>query len=224
MKKNIVASAVLAAVALCGASAAQAQAAGQYMVKLGWNKIMPKVDSGNLSAPAFPESKIDIRSAQSAIVTLTYMYTDNFSIELFGGLPYKHTIVGAGAVSGVGKIGSVHQISPTLLFQYRFLQADSTFRPYLGAGPTFARFYKSEGSAALTGVTNPGGPPTRIGGDTSWGGSIEAGANYKIDKHWFLDAAVLKTFIKTNAPLSTGQDLKATLNPVSINVSIGYTF
>jgi outer membrane protein len=94
----------------------------------------------------------------------------------------------------------------------------------VGAGPTFAKFYGSRSSAALTAVTNPGGPGTTVGGDTEWGGSLVAGANYKIDKHWFLDAAVLKTFIKTRAPLSTGQVTKATLNPVSINASIGYTF
>ena len=127
-------------------------------------------------------------------------------------------------VSQVGKIATIHQISPTVLLEYRFLPADGPFRPYVGAGPTFAKFYGSKGSAALTAVTNPGGPGTTVGGDTEWGGSIVAGANYKIDKHWFIDAAVLKTFIKTKAPLSTGQETKATLNPVSINASIGYTF
>ena len=121
-------------------------------------------------------------------------------------------------------IGSVHQVSPTVLLQYRLMSADSPLRPYFGAGPTFAKFYGTKGSAALTAVTNPGGPPTTIGGDTEWGGTIEFGANYKIDKHWFLDAAILKTFISTKATLSTGQVAKATLNPVAINASIGYTF
>ena len=127
-------------------------------------------------------------------------------------------------MSGVGKIGSIHQISPTVLLQYRFLSADGPFRPYVGAGPTFAKFYGTKGSAALTAVTNPGGPGTTIGGDTEWGGTIQTGANYKIDKHWFIDAAILKTFISTKATLSTGQSTSARLNPVAINASIGYTF
>ena len=224
MKKHSIASALVATAALCGAGAAQAQVAGQVMVKLGWNKIMPKVKSDDLTAPSLPGSKIDIKSASALFFTATYMITDDISVEALGGLPYKHDVVGAGSVSGVGKISSIHQISPTLLLQYRFMSADSPFRPYIGAGPTFAKFYGSKGSAALTAVTNPGGPPTTVGGDTEWGSTIEAGANYKIDKHWFLDAAFLKTFIKTRAPLSTGQVAKATLNPVSINASIGYTF
>ncbi|MCK9685491.1 OmpW/AlkL family protein [Scleromatobacter humisilvae] len=224
MKKQSIASALVAAVAVCGAGAAHAQAAGNVMVQLGWNKIMPKVRSSDLSAPSLPGSQINIKSASAVFATLTYMVTDDISVEALGGLPYKHDIVGAGAVSGVGKIGSIHQISPTVLLQYRFLESLGPFRPYVGAGPTFAKFYGSSGSAALTAFTNPGGPPTKIGGDTEWGGTLQAGANYKIDKHWFLDAEILKTFISTKAQLSTGQETRARLNPIAINASIGYTF
>ena len=224
MKKHSIASALVATAALCGAGAAQAQVAGDVLVKLGWNKIMPKVKSDDLTAPSLPGSKIDIKSASALFFTVTYMITDDISVEALGGLPYKHDIVGAGAVAGVGKIGSVHQVSPTLLLQYRFMAADAPLRPYVGAGPTFAKFYGTKGSAALTAVTNPGGPPTTIGGDTEWGGTIEAGANYKIDKHWFIDAAILKTFISTKATLSTGQSTSAKLDPIAINASIGYTF
>lgn len=224
MKKHSIASALVATAALCGAGAAQAQVAGQVMVKLGWNKIMPKVRSTDLSAPALPGSTIDIKSASALFFTATYMITDDISVEALGGLPYKHDIIGTGAVQGVGKIGSIHQISPTVLLQYRFMPADAPFRPYVGAGPTWAKFYGSKGSAALTAVTNPGGPATTIGGDTEWGATTEVGLNYKIDKHWFVDAAVLKTFINTKAQLSTGQTTKARLNPVAINASIGYAF
>ena len=224
MKKHSIASALVATAALCGAGAAQAQVAGEILVKVGWNKIMPKVKSDDLTAPSLPGSKIDIKSASALFATVTYMITDDISVEALGGLPYKHDIVGAGAVAGVGKIGSIHQVSPTVLLQYRFLAADAPLRPYVGVGPTFAKFYGSKGSAALTAVTNPGGPPTTIGGDTEWGTTLEAGANYKIDKHWFIDATILKTFISTKATLSTGQSTSAKLNPIAINASVGYTF
>jgi outer membrane protein len=224
MKKHSIASALVATAALCGAGAAQAQVAGQVMVKLGWDKIMPKVRSTELSAPSLPGSTIDIKSASALFFTAAYMITDDISVEVLGGLPYKHDIIGTGAAQGVGKIGSIHQISPTVMLQYRFMPADAPFRPYIGAGPTFAKFYGSKGSAALTAVTNPGGPPTTIGGDTEWGATTEVGLNYKIDKHWFVDAALMKTFINTKAKLSTGQTTKARLNPVAINASIGYAF
>jgi outer membrane protein len=228
MKKQFtastLASTLVAAVCVAGAGAAHAQAAGQITVNLGWNKIMPKVESSDLTPPALPGSKIDIHSASALYVTLNYMITDAFSVEALGGLPYKHNIVGAGAVSGVGKIGTIHQISPTLLLEYHLMNATDAFRPYLGIGPTFAKFYKTDSSGRLTAVTNPGGPPTTIGGDTEWGGTLAAGANYKIDPHWSVNAAIFKTMIKTKAELSTGQMTRANLNPVSINATIGYTF
>lgn len=224
MKKQSIATTLVAAAALCGAGAAHAQAAGSMLVKVGWNKIMPKVESGDLSPPALPGSTIGIKSASSVVITATYMFTDDVSLEFLGGLPYKHDIVGTGAVAGAGKIGSVHQISPTVLLQYRFLQQQAPLRPYVGAGVTWARFYDTEGSAALTAVTNPGGSPTTIGSDTAWGATVEGGLNYKIDDHWFIDSSILKTYIKTNPTLSTGQTISAKLNPVSVNVSVGYRF
>jgi outer membrane protein len=224
MKKQSIASTLVAAVALCGAGAAHAQAAGSMLVKVGWNRIIPHVESGDLSPPALPGSTIDIKSASALFFTATYMFTENISMELLGGLPYKHDVVGSGAVAGVGKIGSVHQVSPTLLLQYRFMPANAPLRPYIGAGVTYARFYDTEGSAALTALTNPGGSPTTIGSDTAFGSTIEAGLNYKIDDHWFLDTAILKTFITTNPVLSTGQTISAKLNPVSVNLSVGYRF
>ena len=215
----------LAAVAaLGGPGAAHAQVAGDVMVQVGWDKIMPKVKSGDLSAPSVPGSKIDIKSASALFLTATYMVTNDISLEVLGGLPYKHDVVGAGSASSLGKIGSVHQIAPTLLLQYRFLPADAPLRPYVGAGPTFAKFYDAKGSAILTAVTNPGGPPTTISTDSAWGGTLQAGANFKIDKHWFIDASILKTYISTKATLSTGQSASARLDPVAINASVGYTF
>jgi outer membrane protein len=224
MRKHVLATAVAAGATLLAAGSAQAQVAGQAMVKVGWNWIEPKVESGDLSAPSLPGTKIDVKSSSALLITAAYMFTDNWSMEFLAGLPYKHDIEGAGAIQGVGKIGSVHQVSPTLLGQYRFLDANAMFRPYVGLGVTYAVFYDTEGSSTLTSLTNPGGPPTTIGSDRSWGGTGELGLTYKINDQWFIDAAVLKTFISTTTSLSTGQSLTAKLNPVSANISVGYRF
>jgi len=224
MKMHTLASALVAAFALGGAGVAHAQAAGSMLIKAGWNKIMPKVDSSELSAPAIPGSTIGIKSASSLLLTATYMFTNHISMEMMAGLPYKHDIVGTGAVDGVGKIGTVHQVSPTLMLQYRFFAQEAPLRPYLGAGVTWARFYDTEGSAALTAITNPGGTPTTIGSDTAFGATFQGGLSYKLADHWFLDAAILKTYIKTDPVLSTGQTIEAKLNPVSVNLSVGYQF
>ena len=213
------------ALALLAAPAAQAQNAGTMSLQLGWNRIDPHVSSGQLSPPALPDSRIDIGSASSAIVTATYMWTDHVSFEFLGGLPYQHDIQGVIGGQNIGKIGSVHQISPTMLFQYRFLGAEKALRPYVGLGPTYAIFYDTEGSAALTAITNPGGTtPTTIEGDKSFGVTAQLGASWRFSGPWFVDASVMKTWISTTAPLSTGQSISARLDPVSVNLSVGYRF
>jgi outer membrane protein len=222
MKQHTIAASLV--VLLFASASAQAQVAGQAMIKVGFNRIMPKVQSGDLSPPALPDSQIDVDAANGVIITGTYMFTDNWSWEFIGGLPYKHDIVGAGSVAGVGKLGSVHQISPTALLQYRFMPAYAVFRPYVGLGVTYAVFYDTEGSAALTAITNPGGAAVTIGSDRSWGVSGEVGATWKLNEQWFLDAAVIKTYISTNPTLSTGQSVSAKLDPISANLSIGYRF
>ena len=216
--------ALFAVVLLSSGSAAMAQSAGTWMVKGGFNGIAPAVKSGDLSAPSLPGSKVDVSSANSLIATATYMLTDNTSVEFVGGLPYKHDIQGAGSLAGVGKLGSIKQISPTVLAQYRFMAPSATLRPYLGVGLTYAYFYGAEGSAALTALTNAGGTPTRLSSSSGFGLSPQVGVTVALHERWYLDASIIKTFLKNSTTLSTGQKIDTTLNPLSTNVSIGYRF
>jgi outer membrane protein len=224
MNKKTLAATLVAGTALVAAGSAQAQAAGQWMFKAGWNKIMPKVESGDLSAPSIPGTKVDVKSDSALLLTAAYMFTDNISAEFLAGLPYQHEIDGAGAIQGVGKIGSVKQVSPTLMGQWRFLEPQAMFRPYVGLGVTYAVFYGTEGSSTLTALTNPGGPPTTISGDHAFGGTGEVGGTFKINEQWFIDAAIMKTYITTHTSLSTGQTIEVKQNPVAVNVSVGYRF
>ena len=215
---------VAAALLALTAGAANAQSAGSLQVKIGVNQISPQVDSGNLSAPSQPNTKIDVKSATSAILSGTYMLTDHVSVEGYVGLPYKHDIVGDGTIAGVGKIGTVKQVSPTVFGQYRFLEANSKVRPYVGLGLTYAKFYGEEGTGALTALTNPGGPATRHKVDAAWGLSPQIGTTLLINDKWFVDASVIKTFLKTTTHLSTGQSISTKLDPLAFNLSIGYRY
>lgn len=223
MKKTLTSALMLTALALAS-NAAMAQDAGTVAVKFGYNQIMPQVSSGDLSAPSMPGTKIDVKEAGAPILTLTYMYSSSISFELYAGLPYEHDIVGDGAIKGVGKIASVKQVSPTLFAQYRFLDKESTFRPYVGLGLTYAYFYGEEGTGNLTALTNPGGEATLLEVDDAWGLSPQIGATVKIDRNWFVDMSVIKSFIKTTSHLSTGQSIDAKLDPMAINIGVGYRF
>lgn len=224
MKKTTLLS--LAAVALaCAATGAQAQSAGSFIVRLGATQITPKVESGDLSAPSLAGTKIDVRKASQVSGGITYMWTDNIAIDLPIALPFKHDVVGAGAIDGVGKLGTVKSLPVTLLAQYRFFDAKSAFRPYVGAGVTYARFYDTKATAALSGLTG-GTPsnPTTLSMKNAGGASIQLGAAMNLGGHWTADLSVTKVFIKTTGHLSTGQNIDATLNPTAVQVGIGYAF
>ena len=101
---------------------------------------------------------MDVRADTQLAGGITYMLTDHWAVDVPLALPFKHNIMGAGAIAGVGKIGEVKALPISLLFQYRFMEPSAQFRPYLGAGPTYAKFYKARSTAALTSLT--GGSPS----------------------------------------------------------------
>jgi outer membrane protein len=204
---------------------AAAQTAGSVMIRAGATQIKPNVDSGALSPPSLPNTTASIRSDTQFGGGLTYMVTNNFAIDLPIALPFKHEIDGDGAIKGVGKIGEVKALPITLLGQYRFLAPDAMLRPYVGAGVTYAKFYKAQSTAALSVLTG-GTPsnPTTLEIKSKFAATVELGASFAIDKRWFVDAFVARTFLKTRATLSTGQTLDMKVDPNSYSLTLGYTF
>jgi outer membrane protein len=222
---NRVAAAAVWVAGLALAGAAQAQSAGSIIVRAGATQIKPDVTSGDLTAPSFAGTKADIKADTQPTAGITYMLTDAIALDLPLAAGFKHEIVGAGAIEGVGKIGEVRALPITLLGQYRFLGAKDAFRPFVGFGPTYAKFYKARSTAALTALTG-GTPsnPTTINVQSKWAATVQLGATYTVAPGWSVEGTVLKTFLKTRTTLSTGQTLDAKLDPLSLCIGIGYKF
>lgn len=204
---------------------AHAQRAGDFIARLSVTQISPDVTSGDLSAPAFAGTKADIGADTQPTAGITWMMTDQISVDLPLAAGFKHEITGDGAIAGVGKIGEVKALPITVLLQYRFMEPRDMFRPYVGLGPTYAKFYDSRSTAALSGLTG-GSPdhPTTLEVESRWGFTAQLGLTVAFDDHWSIDAAVLKTQLKTRTTLSTGQTLDATLDPWSYSVGVAYRF
>lgn len=213
------------AAALGFSMGAQAQAAGEYLFKVGVNKINPIVQSGEFTAPTLPGSTADVESDTKPLFSGAYMFTDNLSAELVLGVPYKHKLVGDGMIKGVGTLGTVEALPPTIFGQYRFFQPNAMFRPYLGVGVTYAYFQKETGSSTLTAFLDPGGKsPSTFEMDAKWAVSAQIGATMRINDSWFADVAAVKTKLKTTAHFNTGQSISAKLDPVAVSVAVGYRF
>ena len=215
----------LVALALVAGSAAQAQSAGTWMARVGATGIYPQVSSGDLSPPAWPNTQTDVSSDWSLGGGITYMITDNWSVDLPLALPFTHTLTGAGAIAGVGTIGTTKALPATLFAQYRFGDAKAAFRPYLGAGLTYAYFYDENATNTLNALSG-GTPsnPTTFSIQSKWAVGVQAGATYAFNERWFLDGVVGYTWLKNTTTLSTGQTQPMTLNPVSVAIAVGYRF
>ena len=215
----------LMALALVAGSVAQAQSAGSWAVRAGATGIYPQVSSGNLSPPAFPNTQSDVSSDWSLGGGITYMVTDNWSVDVPLALPFTHTLTGAGAIAGVGTLGTVKALPFTVFGQYRFGEAKAAFRPYLGAGLTYAYFYDEKTTNTLNAISG-GTPsnPTTLSIESKFALSVQAGATYAFNERWFIDGVVGYTWLKNTNTLSTGQTQQMTLNPVSVALAVGYRF
>lgn len=222
MKTNIK---FLAAAAVLTTSTAFAQTAGTWMARMGVTTIAPQVDSGYLSAPDYMGgTKADVGSNTQLSGGITYMYTDHWAVDVPLAMPFTHKIIGDGALKGAGDLAEVKAIPFTVFLQYRFMEANAKFRPYVGLGATYAYFFDEQGSGKLTATTNPGGPPTKMTVDSKWALTPQIGATFAINDKWFVDLHYSKSFLKTTTHFSTGQHLDITLNPVAYGIDIGYKF
>jgi outer membrane protein len=212
------------AAALCVSASASAQSAGTWSVAAGINQVTPKVESGTLSAPTIPGVKNDVGKDTQPLLIINYAITDNISASTFIGTPYKHDQIGAGSLQGVGKIGTVEALPATLLAQYHFFDAKAKFRPYIGAGLTYAYFRNETGSGVLTALADTGGKGTTFKAESAWGSTIKIGANYALTDKWFAGLSVSKTYVKTTSRFSTGQTISMSLDPVSVVIAVGYHF
>ena len=215
----------LVALALVAGSAAHAQSAGTWMARVGAIGLYPQVSSGDLSPPAFPNTQTDVSSDWTLGGGITYMITDNWSVDVPLALPFTHTLTGAGAIAGVGTIGTTKALPLTVWGQYRFGDAKAAFRPYLGAGLTYAYFYDENATNTLNALS--GGTPsnsTTFSIESKFALGVQAGATYAFNERWFLDGMVGYTWLKNTTTLSTGQTQPMTLNPVSVAISVGYKF
>lgn len=216
--------ALLVVSALCASTSACAQTAGVWSVKVFYNKLSPQGTSGAISAPSAPNSTVKADSDSQPVFGIAYDFNDHVSAELALGVPYTSKLSGAGALQGVGNLGSAQFLPPTLFAQYHFMDAGSAFRPYVGLGLTYAMFRDETGSGALTAISNPGGPPTTFSIDRAWGVTPEVGLTYAFNNKWFAVAVVSKIYVSSTVHFSTGQTASATLNPLATAVGIGYRF
>ncbi len=212
----------LAAASTCGL--ATAQKAGGISASVGFTQISPSVNSGNLSAPSLPGTQVGVTNNSQLTLAFNYALTDNLMLHLPIGMGFKHDINGTGTIAGVGKLGDTKALPITLIGQYRFLDANAAFRPYIGAGASYVKFYNTNGTGVLTALTNPGGPATGLSFESKFAPTLQLGGVYNLNEKWYVEASYSKTFISTRGTLTTGQTIDVKLDPSAYSFQVGYKY
>ncbi|MGF6598103.1 outer membrane protein [Paraburkholderia sp. GAS448] len=233
------------AAALLVSTAAQAQSAGDFVAGFGWFHLAPQDSSEPLTVNALGTSVTktgtgaSVGDADTFGLTGTYFFTDHIATTAVLGAPPKFHLTGTGSLAALGEIGSAYEWSPTLLLKYYFNDAQSRFRPYLGAGASYVWYsgvkldpavssgsflYSQTYGTALTG-------PTTAKLSSSFAPVINAGFAYNIDKHWSVDVSLSYMWLSTRATLTTQSQFgtvtsstKLKVDPIISYVSIGYRF
>ena len=184
-----------------------AHQAGDILVRGGLAFVSPQTSSDDVLGTG----ELDIDSNMQLGLTLSYMLTDNWGVELLAATPFSHSV----STAGLGEVAKVKHLPPTLMAQYYFGDANSKVRPYVGAGINYTTFFDEEGRGALAG--------TDVSVDSSWGLAGQVGLDMAINDRWFVNASAWLIDIDTDVHTAVGT-INTSIDPVAFMFGVGYRF
>lgn len=226
--KTVLTTSILAAT-MFASSTAMAVGKGDILVRSRIINISPNVSSGQIvdtsGAPFSAPSGIDVDSATTLDIDFTYMVSDHFGVELLLDLSSKHDITATGTLAGLGKIGEVSVLPPSLIAQYHFTP-HSHIRPYAGAGINYTFFFNESTTDSLT--SGLGATTTSHKVDDTFSYLLQAGVDVDINQDWFVNFDAKYFFMDTTGTISAnGAEVVKVdfdLDPLVIGVGIGTRF
>lgn len=215
MKPHSLMLAGIAAAVLSSSALAQPAGESPFMVRVRATNLVTDTSSTAGLGGALPADAIDVNSKWIPEVDLSYFVTPNIALELVLTIPQKHEVT-VNAL-GLGKIGTFKHLPPTLMLQYHCTSCFgvSAFKPYVGAGINYTLLGKERISVGADAVTLD---------NASVGGALQIGADYKLDRNWYLNVDVKKVWISTDVNLAGAKISELKVNPWLFSLGVGYRF
>jgi outer membrane protein len=211
MMQHVWKSAALA-VAMAGvlaAGTARAEDESPWMVRLRAVYLSPANKSDANNSLEIPANAVHINSKWLPDIDAEYFFAPHWSTELVLTYPQKQTVTLGGT-----DIGTFKHLPPVLTAKYNF-NPSGLFRPYVGLGVNLTLF--SNENIAV------GGNPLTLS-SSSFGPAAQAGFDYKLAEHWFLNADVKWVQLRTDVKLNGAKILEARVDPLLYGIGIGYRF
>ncbi|KAF0175650.1 MAG: OmpW family protein [Hyphomonadaceae bacterium] len=211
LNSRIFALSLIAAAAF--AAPAQAGVLDNVQIKVGVSGVIPD-ESADITVIG---GDVDISDEYVPTLAIEYFFNDNVSAELLC-CAAQHDVKAVGTALGTVDLGQITHFPPTVTLKYRWTNLGA-FQPYVGAGVNYTHFFNEELPA--------GGTVTSISYDDSFGGALQAGADFKLNDHWSLNADVRKIWISTDVTIMAGAtriDANVDVNPWVTSLGVGYRF
>jgi outer membrane protein len=200
-------------------------------LRLGVYFVFYHTSATDLQGPYVPAGvNFKAKDLETLYAAYVRRLSSAFDVELAVGYPPLSKIEGRGLAS-VGSvpyngqvIGSARWISPTLLFEYKFLSENSKLRPYIGAGVNYTTFYDRNSSAQGNAAS---GGPTKLSLTSSVGPAGTVGLSYNASSHWHAYASYSISRVNTDLTADTGgieRTAHIKFAPQALVLSGGYSF
>jgi outer membrane protein len=197
---------------------ALAHEAGQWIVRAGIGVVDPKGDNLTVTEP--PDTiTVNVDNGTSMTLMGTYMFTENWALDILASWPFKHdiSVTTSGTVNGTIPFAEAKHLPPTVSIQYHFLPGGG-FQPYVGAGINYTIFTSvdltPEAATAFSSVDL----------DNSWGLAAQLGADMMLNDHWLVNVDLRWIDIDADA-IVDGQNIgTVAIDPLVYSLNVGYRF
>jgi outer membrane protein len=168
---------------------------GDWRVRTGPIGVFPSDESDAVFG-----GKVGVSDAYGLGLTVGYQITERFGIEFLGASPISHDLEGEGGLAGLGDVGEVKQLSPTLTVQYYPELATDWVAPYVGIGASYTTFYEEDSASSLSGAL--GDPDAAIRVDDSASIAFQVGADWPVSEQIAINSALWYVDLDTQADIT----------------------
>ena len=155
-------------------------------------------------------SGFDVKNQWTGELDSTYFFTPNVAVE--GSITWAKQDV---TFNGTG-VGALKMMPLTFTAQYHFTDLGA-WKPYIGGGFNYTYFYETDLG------NNAGASANR----DSWGGALQAGVDYQIQRNWYVNFDVKYLWINNDVRLNnfnTGNSSSLDTNPWLFGIGVRYRF
>lgn len=201
------------------------------LVAIGLYAVSFHVHADDIAGPYTPPG-LNVRNPSINTLYLAYMrrLSRHFDTELTLGVPPMTRSVAKGPAQ-VGSvpyngqtIATVRWLAPSLLLKYYLFSPEAMFRPYLGVGVNYTRFYSRQVTAAGAEIS---GGPTSLSLPASVGPVGTVGISWRPLDRVVVNLSGSASWVNSRLTTDTAGLLRTShveFNPRAIVLAVGYKF